>query len=198
VFRARADALGIADRCFFVGEQSLGDMADWYAHADLFLYTSLSETYGQVISEALYAGVPVVAFSDGMGVSGQVTHGEDGLLVAPGPNERSADEAFGAAVLTLMGDGSRRRAYAAAARELARVRCDAKACIGRYFGAFETAREHVERTWQPRALVPTPVGPLVRWAGMHSLMAGIGLLREPVTVNRSGAKAPNWTRRHVG
>lgn len=197
-FRARAEALGIAERCFFVGEQGLATMPDWYAHADLFLYTSLSETYGQVVSEALYAGVPVVALADGMGVDGQVTSGEDGVLIPSAADGSRTDAEFGAAVCSLMADPARRRAFSDRARSLARERCDARACMDRYARAFDTAREHVQRTWRPRALAPNPVGPLVRWAGMHSIVAGVGLLREPVRVNRLGAKAPAWTLRRAG
>ena len=44
------------------------DTPKWYRHADVFVYTSLSETYGQVVSEALWCGLPVVAFVDDKGV----------------------------------------------------------------------------------------------------------------------------------
>lgn len=193
-FREQAEQLGIADRCYFVGEKSLTSIPEYYAHADLFVYTSLSETYGQVISEALWCGVPVVAFADGMGVSGQVTEGEDGLLVAPGPDEADADEAYGYAVRSLLEDGGRRRAMGERARELARLRSDPKVCIDRYYDVFEAAREHRSRTWQPRSMSPLP---LFRWTAMHSIMAGLGLLREPVTVNRHNAQTPDWSLRRA-
>ncbi len=88
-----AEELGVDHRTYFVGEQSLQQMPAWFRHADLFVYTSLSETYGQVISEALWCGLPVVAMDDGMGVAGQVTDGEDGFLVDP--KAEGADGQFG-------------------------------------------------------------------------------------------------------
>jgi len=196
-FREEAESLGIADRCFFMGEQRLPSMPDWYAHADVFVYTSLSETYGQVISEALYSGVPVVAFADGMGVSDQIAHREDGILVDPGPDEADADREFGAALLSLLDDVPRRRAYSERAKQRAAVRCDPLRSVARYYAVFESAREHRDRTWRPRAFSPAPIGPLVRWAGMHSLVAGLGLLREPAIVNRHGAEASDWSLRRA-
>ena len=72
--RGLADELGIGGHTNFVGEKALSEMSGWYRHADIFVYGSLSETYGQVVSEALWCGLPVVAFDDGMGVAGQVSH----------------------------------------------------------------------------------------------------------------------------
>ncbi len=197
-FVEETEALGIADRCFFVGERSLTSMPDYYAHADLFVYTSLSETYGQVISEALYSGLPVVAFADGMGVSGQVSEGFDGRLVSAGPEATVADAEFGAAVLSLLASPGMRRAYAEEARRRGRERSDPRAFVRGYLAAFESAREHRDLTWRPRALAPAPLGPLVRWAGMHALVAGLGLLREPVRMRSDRGATPDWALRAAG
>lgn len=195
-FRLEAEELGIAGRCHFVGEQPLASMPDWYAHADLFLYTSLSETYGQVVSEALFSGVPVVAFDDGMGVSDQVADREDGRLLPPGTPD--SDAAFGAAVVSLLADPARRRAYSLRARERANLRCDPLRSVARYYDVFEAAREHRDRTWSPRAIAPAPFTPLLRWAGMHALVATLGLLRDPSIVNRHHAFASDWSLRRAG
>jgi hypothetical protein len=56
LFRAHAVAHGVADRTFFPGEFSVKEIPSFYRFADLFVYASLSETYGQVVSEALWCG----------------------------------------------------------------------------------------------------------------------------------------------
>ncbi len=49
----------------FAGVQRGEALARHYASADLFPFSSLSETFGNVILEALAAGLPVVAFAEG-------------------------------------------------------------------------------------------------------------------------------------
>ena len=49
----------------FVGMQRGEALARHYASADLFPFPSLSETFGNVIIEALAAGLPVVAYANG-------------------------------------------------------------------------------------------------------------------------------------
>ncbi len=46
----------------FTGFLPRDEMADHYASADLFLYPSLTETFGNVVLEAMASGLPVVAF----------------------------------------------------------------------------------------------------------------------------------------
>jgi len=49
----------------FAGVQRDETLARHYASADLFPFASLSETFGNVILEALAAGLPVVAYAEG-------------------------------------------------------------------------------------------------------------------------------------
>lgn len=55
------------------------ELADTYAAADLFAFPSGTETFGQVVQEALASGIPVVGRDSG-GVAGIVRQGETGLL----------------------------------------------------------------------------------------------------------------------
>jgi glycosyltransferase involved in cell wall biosynthesis len=67
----------------FAGLQRGEALAAHYASADVFLFPSLTETYGNVLPEALASGLAVVAFD--CAAAGQlVSHGHNGLLVKPG------------------------------------------------------------------------------------------------------------------
>jgi 1,2-diacylglycerol 3-alpha-glucosyltransferase len=190
VFRAEALELGIADRTFFPGEQALNEISAWYQHADVFVYASLSETYGQVISEALWSGLPVVAFEDGMGVSQQIESGKNGILVPAGPDERASNWRFAGEVAAFLRDPARRHHFGHAARRTAFERSSVEVAVRRYYQAFESAREHCLRTRhgsRDRAILP-----IARWAALHSLTAALGTLRAPAVVNRNGQRQPGW------
>ena len=59
--KAGAAVLGIQDLITFVGNVPHGEVKDYLAAADLFLFASKSETQGIVLAEAMAAGSPVVA-----------------------------------------------------------------------------------------------------------------------------------------
>jgi phosphatidylinositol alpha 1,6-mannosyltransferase len=78
---ARADlesSLGPSAR--FVGFRTGDDLADHYSAFDLFAFASTTETFGNVVLEAMSSGLPVVAVRAG-GPGDIVRHGETGLLV---------------------------------------------------------------------------------------------------------------------
>jgi glycosyltransferase involved in cell wall biosynthesis len=54
-------------------------LAECYASADLFVFPSTTETFGNVVLEAFASGLPVVAADRG-GVADLVSHGRDGFL----------------------------------------------------------------------------------------------------------------------
>lgn len=187
--RGLAKELGIDHRTYFVGEQGLQQMPTWYRHADLFVYASLSETYGQVVSEALWCGLPVVAMDDGMGVAGQVTSGEDGFLV--NPNAADADAQFGHYAERLLTNDGLRREMSAKAVSNAKDRSDPEACVQRYLEVFEIAKDHASRHPARRSL--KAYGSLARWTGLHATVGAMGLMRKPVELNRNRAATGSWT-----
>lgn len=63
----------------FPGFLSGKDLSRWYASADLFLFPSTTETFGNVVLEALASGLPSVVVDKG-GVRDIVTDGQDGLI----------------------------------------------------------------------------------------------------------------------
>jgi len=192
-FRAEAEALGIAARCHFPGEIALRDVPAWYAHGDVFVYTSLSETYGQVVSEALWCGLPAVALSDGMGVDQQVLDGENGFLVPQGDDPLRADAQFGRDVVGLLQNADKRRAMGRRAAEIARDRSDPSRCIDRFYDAFEASRRHLAETRAARAKEGYRRRlAMVNWTAIHLVAAALGLVRQPAKVNRHGRKPPTW------
>lgn len=62
-----------------VGSLSGASLAQHYASADLFLFPSLTETYGNVTPEALASGLALLAF-DYAAAAELVRHGDNGLL----------------------------------------------------------------------------------------------------------------------
>jgi glycosyltransferase involved in cell wall biosynthesis len=104
----------LAGHAVFAGYRSGEDLADHYAAADLFAFSSLTETFGNVILEAMASGLPVVALRAG-GVGDTVRPGETGILV-----EASAPASvFAQAVIGLCDDSEQRRRQSEAARAYA-------------------------------------------------------------------------------
>lgn len=106
----------IQQRCptaVMAGERVGDDLSAHYASADLFLFPSLTETFGNVTTEAMASGLPVVAF-DYAAAARVIRSGENGLLV---PFDDSTAFIEDAAVLAA--DRSRARAIGLRARATA-------------------------------------------------------------------------------
>ncbi|HXN32515.1 MAG TPA: glycosyltransferase [Polyangiaceae bacterium] len=141
-----ARELDAEHRVFFTGEVPWTTMPDFYRYADVFVHASLSETYGNVLGEALWCGTPTLAFADGMGVSSQIQDGVNGALFAPGKGEQGeaeANGAFGRAVVELIRDPQARARLGGAAAKRARERCSPPAVQLRLADAFQHAQDHV-------------------------------------------------------
>ena len=92
----------------------------WVEEAEIFVLSSRFESFGNVITEAMVAGLPVVAFDCPWGPGEILRDGEDGLLVPP----EDAD-ALAAALRRLILDSSlRRRLGEAGARNVRRFHGD--------------------------------------------------------------------------
>jgi glycosyltransferase involved in cell wall biosynthesis len=85
-------------------------LADAYAAGDVFLFPSDTETFGNVVLEAMSSGLPVVAADRG-GVTDTVRSGVSGQQVPAGDVA-----AFAAAAQRLLEDDAERASLAAGAR----------------------------------------------------------------------------------
>jgi 1,2-diacylglycerol 3-alpha-glucosyltransferase len=101
--------IGYAPRAFrFAGFLTRTQLAPVYQAATLFVFPSVTETQGVVLSEAQSFGVPCIV-ADGGGAPEFVRPGIDALTVPAGDVA-----AFTATIRTLLTDNERRQAFAAA------------------------------------------------------------------------------------
>lgn len=68
-----------SDDFAFTGIKKGTELAELYASADIFAFPSRTETFGQVVLEAMASGLPVVGY-DSPGVRDLVVNNESGLL----------------------------------------------------------------------------------------------------------------------
>ncbi|WP_409299058.1 glycosyltransferase family 4 protein [Pseudomonas sp. KCJK8993] len=76
----------------FCGSQRGEALAAHYACGDLFLFPSLTETFGNVVLEALASGLAVVAY-DQAAAAQHIRHGYNGVLAMPGDENAFCDAA---------------------------------------------------------------------------------------------------------
>jgi glycosyltransferase involved in cell wall biosynthesis len=126
----------------FAGYQRGEELAAHYASADLFLFPSDTETFGQVVTEAMASGLPVVAPDRG-GVRDTVLHGRTGLRVEPGDPVAMAE-----AALSILRAPDRRIVMAAEARKSA----EARSWETVFRGLFADYEDAVRGTVTPRPI----------------------------------------------
>jgi len=107
-----AEILGIAPGVRFVGFLDHRRLVDLYRAADLFLFSSKTETQGLVLVEAMAGGTPAVAVGE-LGVVDVVQDGVNGFLV-PEDTDR-----FAAAAIRVLSDPAEYAALCAGARATA-------------------------------------------------------------------------------
>lgn len=75
----RAALQALYPEVVFAGMRTGMDLAEHYASADIFLFPSISETFGNVILEAMASGLAIVAYGYAAAEE-HIQHGSNGLL----------------------------------------------------------------------------------------------------------------------
>ncbi len=120
--------LGLEEDVIFAGYQN--PVGPWLVAADLYVSSSMEESYPNAIQEAQQAGLPVIAF-DVAGVGETLVDGKSGILVKPGDVD-----AFAQSILNLAADGERRHRYSEQARQYAESFTTPEAQTRATFGLF--------------------------------------------------------------
>ncbi|MFC3578097.1 glycosyltransferase family 4 protein [Streptomyces yaanensis] len=100
--RARIYELGLSDSILLMGQ--VAPVTPEFGKGSIFVLPSKREAFGNVIVEAMAAGLPVVSTDADHGPRNILTHGEDGLIVPRGDVEEMAK-----AILQLVRDDELRR-----------------------------------------------------------------------------------------
>jgi glycosyltransferase involved in cell wall biosynthesis len=80
--RERGRAKGVSS-VVFTGFQESDALPALYAAADVFVFPTLGDTFGMVVSEAMACGLPVIATSASGEIRERVSDGENGYVIAP-------------------------------------------------------------------------------------------------------------------
>lgn len=78
------------DVCY-IGVQRGEALAECYASADIFLFPSLTDTFGNVVLEAMASGLAVLAYENGAAAE-HIVDCASGVLVAPGNTQGFIDD----------------------------------------------------------------------------------------------------------
>jgi phosphatidylinositol alpha 1,6-mannosyltransferase len=104
------------DNVTFAGYKQGEELAQIYASADLFIFPSSTETFGNVVQEAMASGLPVIAANSG-GVREMVQPGQTGVLCTPRQPQSFVQE-----ICSLIEDSDRMANFRIEARSFAEGR----------------------------------------------------------------------------
>jgi glycosyltransferase involved in cell wall biosynthesis len=141
----RARALGVQESFFAVGEVSYFDTPLLYSSADLFVFPSKVEAFGNVTLEALSSGLPCVEFDYSVNHQ-KIASGRNGYIIPFGQVEQFADR-----IVELLSDADKRRAFSEEARNAAEERFAWPRVAEKYRSVFREFRSARSRCSTPAA-----------------------------------------------
>ncbi|PIU80485.1 MAG: hypothetical protein CO140_01620 [Candidatus Moranbacteria bacterium CG_4_9_14_3_um_filter_40_7] len=124
----------LSGRIIFAGIIARPEMKNYFAAGDIFIYASKSETQGMIITEALYAGLPVVAVN-ATGIRDLVENNISGFLVAENKKE------FSSAVNKLIQDKSLRERLGQTGARIAREKYTDEICARKMLKIYQKLLE---------------------------------------------------------
>lgn len=129
---ARSELQALAPDAIFTGTLSRDVLATHYASADIFVFPSQSETFGNVVLEAMASGLAVVAF-DYAAAADNIQHDQNGLLAG-----LDDDETFVRLLIDLAQDRARLARLRTAARTTSQG-CDWQSIVGQVEAVMQHA-----------------------------------------------------------
>ncbi|WP_027966253.1 glycosyltransferase family 4 protein [Halomonas halocynthiae] len=126
----------------FIGFVPHEALPSYYASADLFLFPSLSETWGNVVLEAMASGLAVVAFKHAAAAE-LIDHERNGLVISPGDNA-----SFHHAAVTLCQQPQRYAQLGEAARQRA-LEYRWSAIADTFLNVLQQAQENAHESAHP-------------------------------------------------
>ncbi|HPN55061.1 MAG TPA: glycosyltransferase [Candidatus Moranbacteria bacterium] len=81
-----AKKMNLEKQIIFAGAVEAAEIKNYYAAGDIFVYASKSETQGMIITEAMYAGLPIVAVK-ATGIESLVENDVNGILTSENKEE---------------------------------------------------------------------------------------------------------------
>lgn len=120
----------LLEKVVFIGEVEREKTRDYYAASDIFVYASMSETQGMIVTEAMYMGLPVVAVR-ATGISSLVEHQENGFLT------ELREEDFEKRCWELLENSGLRKLMGERSAGIAREKYTASVCAEKMLGIYE-------------------------------------------------------------
>lgn len=113
--KSLATRLALKETAIFTGPVAHAEIASCYQAADLFVFSSLTDTQAIVVLEAIASGLPVVALRDEAFTS-MVKNGRNGFLLRPD----ASPALFARRVAVLLENRAQWRRFSAASSQIAR------------------------------------------------------------------------------
>lgn len=137
--KAKSKSLGIGDRVLFLGYRT--DAIEILSRFDLLLFTSEYEPFGLVLTEAMAAGIPVVALHKKGAVPEIINDGVEGYVIRNGGAQALAERAC-----SLLDDTELRSQMAEAARARVEAQFTMQGNANRILEIYSECLESNEKT----------------------------------------------------